>query len=75
MAHSSYEAHPMQNVEMLVVNGRLILQVDLTKELGPSMSGKSTLIAKSGSQPRVPGFNNVRFSLSVYKFPDAVTPT
>jgi len=64
----------VHNIEMIVVNGRLILQVDLTKELGPSQSGKSTLIAKSGSQPRVPGYDNVRFSLLVYQVPRRSDP-
>jgi hypothetical protein len=73
MPRSHYEESPnqMRNINLLVVNGQLILQVDLAKELGPSESGKSTLIANSGSQPRVPGYDNVRFSLSVYKFPEA----
>ena len=62
----------MQNIEMIVVNGRLILQVDLTQELGPSMSGKSTVIARSGSKPQVPGYPSVRFSLSVYKLTESV---
>ncbi|MDP3702888.1 MAG: hypothetical protein Q8R78_00645 [Candidatus Omnitrophota bacterium] len=35
----------MENVEMKVEHGKLIITVDLTKDLGPSASGKSVMIA------------------------------
>lgn len=34
----------MENVEMKVEHGKLIITVDLTKDLGPSASGKSVMI-------------------------------
>jgi hypothetical protein len=71
-SNPDYEPKPMQNIEMIIVNGRLILQVDLTKEIGPSSTGKTIRIAGSGTKPRIPGYDNVRFHLEVFKFPDAV---
>jgi hypothetical protein len=35
----------MENIELKVEGSKLILIVDLTKEIGPSSSGKTTLIA------------------------------
>ena len=35
----------MENVEMKVEHGKLTITVDLTKDLGPSASGKSVMIA------------------------------
>jgi len=60
----------MQNVEMLVLNGKLILQIDLTQDLGPSKSGKTRLIGTSCGNGTVPGHEGVRFSLSVYRYPE-----
>ena len=37
----------MKNVEMKVEGNILIIRVDLTKEFGPSSSGKTTIIAST----------------------------
>ena len=37
----------MKNVEMKVENNILTIQVDLTKEFGPSSSGKTIIIAST----------------------------
>jgi ABC-type polar amino acid transport system ATPase subunit len=37
----------MQNVTLKVEGNKLIIDVDLSKEIGPSSSGKTTLIASS----------------------------
>ena len=46
----------MENIEMKVEGTKLILVVDLTKEIGPSSSGKNTLIASTEGNANVPGF-------------------
>jgi hypothetical protein len=41
----------MENIELKVAGQKLILTVDLTKEVGPSSSGKNTLIASTRGTP------------------------
>ena len=39
----------MTNVEMRVEGGKLIITADLSKDYGPSKSGKTTIIATTGA--------------------------
>ena len=58
---------PMQNIITKLENGgkKLILEVDLTQDLGPSASGKTILIASSaGTQLIAPG---IFMGLNVFK--------
>ncbi len=57
----------MKNVEMLIEGNILTIKVDLSKDFGPSASGKTIIIASSeGNQP-VPGKESVKIGLNVYK--------
>ena len=57
----------MQNIEMKVDGNKLTIVVDLTKEFGPSKSGKTIMIASTqGNQAVQPG---VMVGLNVYKYP------
>jgi hypothetical protein len=69
--HYEESSDLLRNIEMLVVNGRLILQVDLSQDLGPSKTGKTRLIASSSGNGFIPGYEGVRLSLSVYRYPEA----
>jgi hypothetical protein len=57
----------MQNVAMRVDGNKLVIEVDLSKEIGPSSSGKNTLIASTEGNPNVPGVEGVKMGLYVYK--------
>ena len=57
----------MENIEMKVEGTKLILVVDLTKEIGPSSSGKNTLIASTEGNADVPGLEGVKVGLYVYR--------
>ena len=57
----------MKNVEIKVEHGKLIMTVDLTKELGPSASGKSVLIATTAGNVDVAGAPDVKIGLNVYR--------
>jgi hypothetical protein len=59
--------YEMENIEMKVEGSKLILIVDLTVEIGPSSSGKNTLIASTEGNANVPGFEGVKVGLNVYK--------
>lgn len=54
-----------RNVSVAVADGKLVLTVDLSIDLGPSASGKTNLIA-SGTA-KVPGYEGVSFGLNVFK--------
>ena len=56
----------MKNVDMRVEHGKLIITVDLAKELGPSSSGKSVIIATTEGNTDVPGAPDVKSGLNVY---------
>jgi hypothetical protein len=57
----------MENIEMKVEGTKLILVVDLNKEIGPSSSGRNTLIASTEGNANVPGVEGVMVGLYVYK--------
>jgi len=60
----------MKNVEMKVEHGKLTITVDLTKELGPSASGKSIIIATTEGNVEVPGADDVKLGINVYRKKD-----
>jgi len=57
----------MKNVEMSIDGNILTIKVDLSKEFGPSTSGKTTIIASSEGNKGVPGKEDVKIGLNVYK--------
>jgi hypothetical protein len=57
----------MQNVEMKIEGTKLVITVDLTKEIGPSSSGKTMLIASSEGNANVPGHEGVKLGINVYR--------
>jgi hypothetical protein len=57
----------MKNVEMLIDGNILTIKVDISKEFGPSTSGKSIVIASSEGNKAVPGKEDVKIGVNVYK--------
>ena len=57
----------MKNVEMSVDGNILTIKVDLTKDFGPSSSGKTIIIASSEGNQSVPGKEAVKIGLNVFK--------
>jgi len=57
----------MKNVEMSVEGNTLTIKVDLTKEFGPSTSGKTIIIASSEGNQSIPGKEAVKIGLNVYR--------
>jgi hypothetical protein len=56
----------MKNVEMKVEGNILTIKVDLSKEYGPSSSGKTTIIATTEGNISVPE-RDEKVGLNVYK--------
>jgi len=57
----------MKNVEMIVEGNLLTVKVDLSKEFGPSSSGKTVIIASTEGNVSVPGVEDKKIGLNVYR--------
>ena len=56
----------MKNVELKVDGTTLTITVDLSKEFGPSSSGKTTIIATTEGNVSIPG-REEKIGLNIYK--------
>jgi hypothetical protein len=57
----------MKNVEIKVQSSTLIITVDLTKSFGLSSSGKSVIVATTAGNIPVPGREEVKVGLNMYR--------
>ena len=57
----------MKNVEMQAEGDILTIKVDLTKEFGPSSSGKTILIASTEGNIAIEGREEIKVGLNIYK--------
>lgn len=57
----------MKNVDLALDGNILTIKVDLSKEFGPSTSGKTTIIASTEGNKAVLGKEDVKIGLNVYK--------
>jgi len=58
-----------QNIEMTTKGNILTIKVDLSKRLGRSRSGKTTIVATSGGNvtvPGTPGDDAIKLGLNLY---------
>ena len=65
----------MQNVAFEVEGDQLVIRVDLSQELGVSSSGKSVIIATTGGNVAVLGWEAVKVRLNVYRSQQAGRPS
>ena len=56
-----------QNVQFEVEGNNLVIVIDLSQELGESSSGKSVIIASTGGNVSLPGFEDIKIGLNVYR--------
>ena len=61
----------MQNVKWEVKDGKLIIEIDLKTEFGPSKSGKTITIASTRGNQKIEGTDAI-IGLNVYKYPEDV---
>ncbi len=59
----------MKNMEMRLEGTKLTITVDISREFGMSTSGKSLIIASSEGNISIPGKEEVKIGLNVYKKP------
>ena len=59
----------MQNINYEVKDDKLIIEIDLTKEFGPSKSGKTITVASTRGNQKIDG-TDVVMGLNLYKYPE-----
>lgn len=62
------------SIEMEVQDGILTLKIDTTKDIGPSASGKTIMIASSGGNKKInvgteEAEDNIMLGLNIYRYP------
>jgi hypothetical protein len=57
----------MKNVEMNTEGNILTIKVDLSKEFGPSSSGKTIIIASTEGNVAIDGHEEIKVGLNIYK--------
>lgn len=57
----------MENVKMSVSGNILTIEIDLTKDLGKSASGKTNVVATTRGNVSVPGHEGIKIGVNVYK--------
>jgi hypothetical protein len=57
----------MKNVEMKVDGNILTIKVDLSKEFGPSSSGKTIIVASTEGNVAIDGHEGTKIGLNVYR--------
>jgi hypothetical protein len=57
----------MKNVEITVDGNILTIKVDLSKDFGPSSSGKTIIIASTEGNVVIPGHEEAKVGLNVYR--------
>jgi hypothetical protein len=65
--HTREETEAIKNVEMTIEGNILTIKVDLSKEFGPSSSGKTIIIASTEGNVPVNGAEEIKVGLNVYK--------
>ncbi len=57
----------MKNIEMTLNGDKLVITVDLTKDFGPSKSGKSITIASTEGNISLPEHDDIKIGLNIYR--------
>nr|WAH99789.1 MAG: hypothetical protein OI716_00075 [Candidatus Methanoperedens sp.] len=57
----------MKNIDLKLEGNILIIKVDILKEFGPSTSGKTIIIASTEGNKAVPGNEDIKIGLNIYK--------
>lgn len=65
---TSVEETSVKNVKITVEKNMLILKVDLSKDFGPSKSGKTRVIASTKGNVPIPDHPGCRIGLNVYTY-------
>jgi hypothetical protein len=57
----------MQNVAMTRDGEKLMIEIDLAKDFGPSASGKTVIVASTRGNPPVPGVKDTYIGINCFR--------
>ncbi len=57
----------MKNIDLSIEGNILTIKVDISKDFGPSASGKSITIASTEGNKSLPGKEDIKIGLNIYK--------
>ncbi len=57
-----------KNVTMRIAGKKLIIEVELDQDFGPSKSGKTRIIASTEGNISAPGGDDIKIGLNVYRY-------
>lgn len=57
----------MKNIEMKLNGEKLVIAVDISKDFGPSKSGKSLTIASTEGNISIPEHDDIKIGLNIYR--------
>lgn len=60
----------MKNITMKTEGDKLTITVDLSKDFGPSKSGKTIVVASTLGNQSVPENEDFKIGLNIYKYPE-----
>jgi len=60
----------MDNVEIEIKDNKAVITIDLSKDFGPSKSGKTIVVATTRGNVPIPGAENIRLGINCYKYPE-----
>ena len=60
----------MDNVQIEVNGNKAVITIDLTKDFGPSKSGKTIVVATTRGNVPIPGSDTIKIGINCYKYPE-----
>ena len=60
----------MDNVQIEVQDNKAVITIDLTKDFGPSKSGKTIVVATTRGNVPIPGSDTIKIGINCYKYPE-----
>ncbi len=66
MAWKDNAEERMQNIDVAVNGDIMTVRIDLSRRLGKSASGKTTIIATTGGNQKVAGSPDIQYGINVY---------
>ncbi len=58
----------MDNIQIEVKDNIAVITIDLSKDCGPSKSGKTIVVATTRGNVPIPGAENIRLGINCYKY-------
>ena len=60
----------MDNTQIEVKDNKAVITIDLSKDFGPSKSGKTIVVATTRGNVPIPGSDTVKIGINCYKYPE-----